>query len=100
MKKLLIMALAAISVISCNNKNSKMTELIKQKKVLQDSMQYYHGTELLFNDSSHRVAHSTHDSTIYLPLADSESKYWNLNRLATNRLKDIEFSIDSLEKMK
>ena len=77
-----------------------MTALLNQKKILEDSVKYYHGSELIFEDSSKAVAHSTHDSTKYLPLADSQTKYWNLARLANGQIKELDFSIDSLSKMK
>lgn len=90
-----------IILASCNsNRNEKMTNFLNQKKILEDSLLYYRGSEAMFNDSSHNVAHSTHDSTKYLPLADSQNKYWYAGLVTERKLKELSFSIDSISKMK
>ena len=103
MKKTFLIILLAFAV-SCNSntvsRNDKMTSFLNQKKILEDSLLYYRGSEAMFKDSSHEVAHSTDDSTKYLPLGDSEVKYWNAGRLTEGKLKELAFSIDSLSKMK
>lgn len=95
----LLLVLAA-SCSSNNTSNDKMTSLLNQKKVLEDSLLYYRGSEAMFKDSSHQVAHSTNDSTKYLPLADSETKYWYAGFVTERKIKELTFSIDSLSKMK
>ena len=88
-------------IVSCSdNRNQLMTKFINEKKIIEDSIKFYHGSELMFEDSSKAVAHTTHDSMKYLPLADSQSKYWGLAFTAKEKLKDLDFSIDSLSKMK
>jgi len=77
-----------------------MTKLINEKKTMGDSIKYYHGSELMFEDSARQIAHATHNSAKYLPLADSQSKYRGLAYNATKKIKAIDFSIDSLSKMK
>ncbi len=77
-----------------------MTGLLNKKKSLEDSVKIYNGNEMMYKDSAKRVAYATHDSLKYTPLIDSESKYWNLARLCTQQVTAVNFSIDSLSKMK
>ena len=99
--KRFILSVAVTFLISCSEgRNELMTKFINEKKVIADSINFYHGSELMFEDSSKRIAHSTNDRAKYLPLADSQSKYWGLGYHANEKLKAIDFSIDSLSKMK
>lgn len=86
--KLVIIALT-ICIAGCasktENRNEVMTKLINQKKTIEENIVLAHGSESIFNKKN---------------LADSEAKYWNDGRLLNEKLKAINFSIDSLEKMK
>lgn len=76
-----------------------MTELVNQEKTLKDSIHYYHNSESYFYGKA-RNAMRDPDSTKWKALADSSSSSGILASLKENDLKAVEFSIDSLSKMK
>lgn len=100
MKNILTCLVAILFIIGCNDKNKTMTNFIIKKKILEDSVNVASFLEYKFLDSSKSIMHNTHDTLQYYPLADSSVKYSLLGHKIKERLIAIQFSIDSLSKMK
>lgn len=95
MKKLIV---AALLMSACSNgRNELMTGLVNEKKVLEDSIAIAHGYEVDFNTRAYQAKEDTVKS---FALADSSGKMFGVGLRLKERLKAVEFSIDSLSKMK
>ena len=98
-KPLTIIAIAL--VCSCSHsRNELMTDLINKKKALEDSIKDVGNYELYYMNRSKEAVHADKDSTVWGALADTSGIYWRKGRDYQDQLKAIEFSIDSLSKMK
>jgi hypothetical protein len=73
-----------------------MTNLMNEKKVVEDSILIAHGYESDFEQK----AKGSHDSLIWKPMLDSQMKYYGAGTRLKSRLEELNFSIDSLSKMK
>jgi hypothetical protein len=87
MKKILVLIL----VVGCNS-NGTMTDLLNKQKDLKDQISLAKNKEAMFLDS----AKSTRD----LSFADSSTAYFGQAHQLQERLDAVNFSIDSLSKMK
>lgn len=87
MKKILILIL----LIGCKG-NGLMTNLLNKQKELKDQISVAKNKEVMFLDS----AKSTHD----LSFADSSTAYFGEAHRLQEKLDAVNFSIDSLSKMK
>jgi hypothetical protein len=95
--KVLSISLACILFFGCSdNRNNLMTSLVNQKKVVEDSIQIAHGYEMTYEEK----AKESHDSTIWKPMVDTQMIYFAAGIRLKKRLEEIEFSVDSLSKMK
>jgi len=102
MKKLLFGLFLAycFSLCSCgDNHNSLMTSLMNEKKSLEDSakdaMHYEH---YYYNQAKEKMRDP--DTTLWKRLSDTSVMYSAKGRAFEKRLNALQFSIDSLEKMK
>ena len=100
MKKIILLY-AVIVFIGCGeNRNDTMTRLVNEKKVITDSIAIVNGMEGIFEDSSKSALYAGKDSVFYTSLADSSVKYFGFGHNMKERLEAVDFSIDSLSKMK
>lgn len=86
-------------VIGCNSgpdRNEIMTRLINEKKVTEDSI----NSSAYYEDDFMKKARAEHDSVKYKPFIDSSTKYYMIAHVLKSQLVKINFSIDSLSKMK
>jgi len=93
---LVVLTLAACS----SSRNEVMTGLINQKKSLEDSINTAGQNEQAYMAKSKQAISAGKDSTVWGALADTSGIYWRQGRELEKRLKNVEFSIDSLSKMK
>jgi hypothetical protein len=97
MKKLLLSF--AIAFVGCgSDKNQLMTNLVNEKKALEDSIVISHANEADFEQKAKESGDK--DTTIQKSLLDSTAKYFGVNLRQKERLEAVNFSIDSLSKMK
>lgn len=100
MKKIII-SLTVVTFIGCGeNRNQLMTTLINERKVFKDSMNVSNNKMKNFTDSAIAISKKTHDTSLFNPLFDSASLYLDNMIPIESRLKALDFSIDSLSKMK
>ncbi len=99
MKIILTTILCALLICCTDNKNKLMTKLINDKKVMQDSLLNYQYME---NDFSAKAKNSMRDpdTTLWHSYVDSSTAYFMAGHKAKGRIAEIDFSIDSLSKMK
>lgn len=88
---------------SCKaNNNELMSNLLNEKKALEDSISAYKTIEAGYDNKLNEPGNA--DTAIMAtdnnPLVDSSVKYSHLGKSAAKRLAKINFSIDSLTKMK
>lgn len=93
MKKI---AFALLLLTACNSRNSLMTDLVNKKKQKEDSINVYKNDIVYFDGLSHNEKDTVKskqflDSSIFSEI--------NMDRVK-EELKAVQFSIDSLEKMK
>jgi hypothetical protein len=100
MKKI-IYFFAVSSIIGCqNSSNELMTKLLNNKKIFEDSLQICSGGEQIYLSKAKKVMHATHDTLLYYPLIDSSTYFFGRGVVIKQRLKDTEFSLDSLSRLK
>lgn len=90
----------ALLFISCSNRNKVITDLMNQKKATEDSISLFSNYESYYLAEAKKSMHSSEDSTRWNPLADSSTYYYGRGLDLKKQLKSIEFSLDSLSKMK
>ena len=87
-------------LFSCSSgSNDLMTRLVNEKKSIQDSINYATANEAEYLRKA-RASMRDPDTTIWQKFADTSSRYSIMAIKAEKRSKEIEFSIDSLSKMK
>lgn len=96
MKYLLLILIFA----SCSNRNDINTKLVNEKKATEDSIKEASNIESYYMQRAKEEIRSSHDSLKYLPLVDSSTYYFGRGHALKEKLKAIEFSIDSISKMK
>lgn len=93
--------LVALVFTSCgDNRNDQMTKLINQKKVIEDSVKTCQYLESSFLSKAKAEMNASRDSLKWHPLVDSSTTYYMSGHRLKNKLKEVDFSIDSLSKMK
>ena len=96
----ILTAIVCAFLISCgNNRNELMTKLINDKSALQDSITEYSYKEKDFYSKAKSSMHDT-DTTLWHKLADTSTQFFMAGIHAKDKLQRIDFSIDSLSKMK
>lgn len=101
MKRILIIAI--IMIAGCNSapdRNEVMTKLINEKKVIEDSIEITEGGTAMYEAKAKESLHATHDTAIAYPFSDTSALYFGLGIKLKERLKAVNFSIDSISKMK
>jgi hypothetical protein len=100
--KFFIICLFSVSfLLGCqNSQNELTTKLLNEKKMLEDSLSICKGGEQIYLSKAKEVMHATHDTLLYNPLVDSSTYFFGKGLAVKQRLKDIDFSLDSLSKMK
>lgn len=99
MKQLSIIALLFLLLSGCSQTLGERTAgMLQQRKMMEDSLGYYQDKAMVFRDSSKLLIADSVEFAKYLPLADSEFKYWNLTTLVQYRLDDIDLVLDSLSR--
>jgi hypothetical protein len=98
--KQLISPILLFLLASCSNGNNEMmTRLINDKKNMEDSIQTYSFLESKWLQQSKEEIHST-DTLKWKASADSSGYYFGKGLSVKRKLQAIEFSMDSLSKMK
>lgn len=98
--KYLLTTLAITGLLSCSNRNEITTRLLNEKKALEDSVGRAELLEDIYKRRSMEEI-SAHTDTIKMyALQDTSIMYLNQRLDLTVRLKAINFSLDSLSKMK
>lgn len=87
-------------IIACSNNNSLTTQLLNEKKATEDSIKDASNYESYYMQKAKEEMHASHDSTKWQPLADSSTYYFGKSKSLKEKLKGIEFSLDSLSKNK
>jgi hypothetical protein len=88
--------LLMIILVGCANRNDITTQLLNDKKVVEDSITLAHNFEKYYMQQSKQE----HDSLKRNLLIDSSTYFFGRGRALKNKLKAIEFSLDSLSKTK
>lgn len=96
MKYLFIFLLFA----ACKNDNSFATQLMNDKKNTEDSIKLFGNYETYYLQKAKDEMHATHDSLKWQPLADSSTYFFGRGMAMKEKLKAIDFSLDSLSHMK
>lgn len=96
MKHLLIVFTALGLFYSCSDRNAITTGLLNEKKVAEDSIEIAKNLEGLYM----RKAKSTRDSLVWKPLIDSSVHFFKVGQELNKRLTQINFSLDSISRMK
>ena len=99
MKYFLIYMVVAL-LFSCSNNNNFTTQLLNEKKATEDSIKDASNYESYYLQKGKDEMHASHDSLKWQPLIDSSSYFFGKGHEYKERLKAIEFSLDSLSKMK
>lgn len=96
-----IYILAFAAFVGCSsNHNELMTKLVNEKKTLDDSLisaKYY---EIAFKDSARQTMRNSPDTSAWKVLADSSNYYFGIGLQVKDEIERVNFSIDSLSKMK
>lgn len=98
MKYFPIILIAILS--ACSNNNGLTTQLLNRKKTLEDSLQEAKNLETYYIRRAKTEIHEGADSLKWSASADSSGYFFRRGRDLKNELKNIEFSIDSISKMK
>ena len=99
--KITVIALSLSLIVGCSNgRNELMTQLINQKKIMEDSISTYSYLENKWLQQSKEEIHSTADTVKWKASADSSGYYFGKGLGAKRKLQGIDFSMDSLSKMK
>lgn len=98
MKYLLVLSMAF--VFSCSNRNDVTTHLLNSKKAIEDSIKQATNLENFYSLRAKEEIHKGSDSLIWSSLADSSGYYFSKSHALKDELKSIEFSIDSISRMK
>lgn len=99
MKYLLSMGLF-VFLFACSNKNDITTQLLNEKKATEDSAKDAASYESFYLQKAKEEMRSSGDSLKYKPLIDSSTYYFGRSHALKEKLKALEFSIDSIAKMK
>lgn len=89
-----------VLLLSCSNSNDFTTQLLNEKKQTEDSIKLSADLERQYMARSKQEIQNGSDSTVWLSLADSSGYYYRKGLGLKEKLKSIEFSLDSLSRMK
>lgn len=89
-----------VVLFACSNNNNLTSRLLNDKKATEDSIKEAANYESYYMQKAKEEMRATHDSLKWQPLADSSTYYFEKGHAFKEKLKAIEFSMDSLSKMK
>lgn len=92
MKRLVIF----LFLFGCTSRNDITTQLLNDKKSIEDSIKDATNKESYYM----RRAKEERDSLIWKPLIDSSTYFYGKGYALKKKLKAIEFSLDSISRMK
>lgn len=92
--------LLAALLFGGSNRNDVTTRLLNSKKAIEDSIQETKRLENYYITRAKEEIHSGEDSLKWSASADSSGIYFRKGMDLKQRLKAIEFSIDSISRMK
>lgn len=95
--KLLIIIIVCAS---CSNRNRYMTQLMNEKKTTEDSISLVGNYASYYMQRAKEEMHKGSDSLTWSKLVDSSTYFYGCSRALQEKLKSVEFSIDSLSKLK
>jgi hypothetical protein len=96
MKYLLI----SLLLFGCSNRNDLTTQLLNDKKATEDSIKDASNYNSYYLQKAKEEIHGSNDTLKWKPLIDSSTFYFFKGHTLKEKLKTIEFSLDSLSKMK
>jgi hypothetical protein len=98
MRKLFVLSIF-YTVASCgNNRNEVMKSFLNQKKTAEDSLIIYKNSETYYRQLARQNYAS--DTILRNHYIDSVTMSWKNGRLTEERIRSLQLSIDSLQKMK
>lgn len=95
-----LIVIFSVTLFACSNNNNITTQLLNDKKSFEDSIKDAANYELYYIQKAKEEMHASHDSLKWQPLVDSSTYYFGKGRSYKEKLKALEFSLDSLSKMK
>lgn len=102
MKRLIV--ILSVIFVGCSggkkDKNEIMTDFLNERKATEEGIKSAKYHEDDFQQKAKTEIRASHDTLKWHPLIDSSTVYYMKGDSLKKRLKDIEFSIDSLSKMK
>lgn len=87
-------------IVGCSNRNDITTQLLNDKKAINDSILEANRLEKFYMSRSKSEIHSGEDSLKWSASADSAGYFFRKGMDLKQRLKALEFSIDSISRMK
>lgn len=97
--KYLLIGLSTV-LFACSNNNNLTAQLLNEKKATEDSVKEAANYESYYMQKAKEEMRASHDSLKWQPLADSSTYYFGKARAFKEKLKGLDFSLDSLSKMK
>lgn len=98
---MLCFTIVCILFYSCGDSpNDLMGRLLNRKKQLTDSIDYFNNSESYYRGKAKEAMRSGADTIHWQSFADSSTMASSAARAMGKELKETEFSIDSLSKMK
>jgi len=101
--KLLILVIVMGNIVACKSapdRNQIMTDFLNQKKITEDSISLASNYEHYYYQKAKESIHAGEDSVKWKLLIDSSSFYSYRGSILKRRLTALDFSVDSLSKMK
>jgi len=74
--------------------------MLVRKKALEDSISLAHNAESYYRAKASDAIKTSADTAVWQRLVDSSTAQWSLGKTQEKELQAVEFSIDSLSKMK
>jgi hypothetical protein len=90
----------ASAFFSCSNNNTTTTYLVNEKKSLEDSIAETKNKEDYYTRKSKEEIKSEADSLKWQTSADSAGQYYRKGQDLKAKLKAVNFSLDSISRMK
>lgn len=98
MKRLLFLLI--IISIGCSSRNDLTTQLLNDKKATEDSINLSHNYESYYMQLAKEQMQLSNDSLKWKPLIDSSTYFYARGFELKKKLTAIDFSLDSLSRMK
>jgi hypothetical protein len=92
--------LISFILIGCSNRNIFTTQLLNDKKIIEDSIKEVGNYESYYIQQAKEARRTSPDSLKWQSLTDSSTYFFTKGRALKERLKAIDFSLDSLSRMK